>query len=179
MIACNTLGEGLSGTGPKAGGPHYLPRFYQPKSSCINAQLKDNTAIPAIGITDIQTQLDALEVPNEEPDHRRTWLLPGPTGESNQLTQHACGRVLVVANNAIDCKALCESALSAGCAVLAVCAEKIQQLSFVDAYSETSFTLIYASFDPQLLASLNRLDAIAFAAYYRLSRTVMIFCASV
>jgi RHH-type proline utilization regulon transcriptional repressor/proline dehydrogenase/delta 1-pyrroline-5-carboxylate dehydrogenase len=31
-------GEGLSGTGPKAGGPHYLPRF------CVEQTLSINTA---------------------------------------------------------------------------------------------------------------------------------------
>ena len=29
-------GEGLSGTGPKAGGPHYLPRFAVERVACIN-----------------------------------------------------------------------------------------------------------------------------------------------
>jgi RHH-type proline utilization regulon transcriptional repressor/proline dehydrogenase/delta 1-pyrroline-5-carboxylate dehydrogenase len=30
-------GEGLSGTGPKAGGPHYLPRFAVERTSTINS----------------------------------------------------------------------------------------------------------------------------------------------
>ena len=29
-------GEGLSGTGPKAGGPHYLPRFAAERTVTIN-----------------------------------------------------------------------------------------------------------------------------------------------
>ena len=29
-------GEGLSGTGPKAGGPHYLPRFAVERTLTIN-----------------------------------------------------------------------------------------------------------------------------------------------
>jgi RHH-type proline utilization regulon transcriptional repressor/proline dehydrogenase/delta 1-pyrroline-5-carboxylate dehydrogenase len=29
-------GEGLSGTGPKAGGPHYLPRFVSEQTLCVN-----------------------------------------------------------------------------------------------------------------------------------------------
>ena len=29
-------GEGLSGTGPKAGGPHYLPRFATERTLTIN-----------------------------------------------------------------------------------------------------------------------------------------------
>ena len=30
-------GEGLSGTGPKAGGPHYLPRFAVERSFAVNS----------------------------------------------------------------------------------------------------------------------------------------------
>ena len=29
-------GEGLSGTGPKAGGPHYVPRFATERVTCID-----------------------------------------------------------------------------------------------------------------------------------------------
>ena len=29
-------GEGLSGTGPKAGGPHYLPRFATERTVTVN-----------------------------------------------------------------------------------------------------------------------------------------------
>ena len=29
-------GEGLSGTGPKAGGPHYLPRFALERTRTVN-----------------------------------------------------------------------------------------------------------------------------------------------
>ncbi len=69
-------GEGLSGTGPKAGGPQYLARF---------AEL----AAPVGGAEDRQTaeaevaaalRLDLLAVPVE------ARVLPGPTGESNRLT---------------------------------------------------------------------------------------------
>jgi RHH-type proline utilization regulon transcriptional repressor/proline dehydrogenase/delta 1-pyrroline-5-carboxylate dehydrogenase len=54
-------GEGLSGTGPKAGGPFYLPRFYA----------------------------EAQAMPPVSP-----LLLPGPTGELNQLSLSPRGPVL-------------------------------------------------------------------------------------
>ncbi|MEQ9640449.1 MAG: bifunctional proline dehydrogenase/L-glutamate gamma-semialdehyde dehydrogenase PutA [Alphaproteobacteria bacterium] len=42
-------GEGLSGTGPKAGGPHYLPRFAVERSVSINtAAAGGNTALMAL-----------------------------------------------------------------------------------------------------------------------------------
>ncbi|MGC1506278.1 MAG: bifunctional proline dehydrogenase/L-glutamate gamma-semialdehyde dehydrogenase PutA [Sulfitobacter sp.] len=67
-------GEGLSGTGPKAGGPNYLPRFAAP-----DVQLVDGTWDKA------QTKLPAL------PEHGavipiETLSMPGPTGESNRLS---------------------------------------------------------------------------------------------
>jgi len=161
-------GEGLSGTGPKAGGPHYLPRFLKPALSCIRDQTKSDEQIndPSVTeatINDIQKALNTLEVPIETPDQRRKWLLPGPTGESNQLSQHACGRVLVVANNATDCRALTLSALSAGCAVLCVCSEKMELKYFNSAVADKSLALVHASFNTSQITALDDIDAIAFA----------------
>ncbi len=64
-------GEGLSGTGPKAGGPHYMRRFCAPDRQ--NADTEWTTAgnfQPANGA--------AVTV--------HTTTLPGPTGESNRLS---------------------------------------------------------------------------------------------
>ncbi len=57
-------GVGLSGTGPKAGGPLYLRRFQAPRAGAA--------AKPGLGNRD----------------------LPGPTGESNRYSVHARGRVV-------------------------------------------------------------------------------------
>ncbi|MEW6708099.1 MAG: L-glutamate gamma-semialdehyde dehydrogenase [Pseudomonadota bacterium] len=65
-------GEGLSGTGPKAGGPHYLWRFVQPQAGA----------------------------PVPEGDWLAPCALPGPTGESNELRLHPRGRFLVLAQGA-------------------------------------------------------------------------------
>ncbi|MDO5604375.1 MAG: bifunctional proline dehydrogenase/L-glutamate gamma-semialdehyde dehydrogenase PutA [Paracoccus sp. (in: a-proteobacteria)] len=72
-------GEGLSGTGPKAGGPNYLPRFYAPEPAAAgmaaDAGGGDNTA-PA-------------------PDRNISeTLMPGPTGELNRLFTRPRGPVL-------------------------------------------------------------------------------------
>jgi len=64
-------GEGLSGTGPKAGGPNYLKRF---------------GAEPA---ADGTVSLTALRSAAEQAFAEQT--LPGPTGESNTLRQHPRG----------------------------------------------------------------------------------------
>ncbi|MBW4708444.1 bifunctional proline dehydrogenase/L-glutamate gamma-semialdehyde dehydrogenase PutA [Roseobacter sp. YSTF-M11] len=66
-------GEGLSGTGPKAGGPNYLPRFAEP-----DRETRDGTW---------DTPLQDLPVlPPCLPTPLSTHSLPGPTGESNRLS---------------------------------------------------------------------------------------------
>ncbi len=69
-------GEGLSGTGPKAGGPHYLARFTTVAVGTITAadgQVTEAEVIAAL-------RLDRKAGPVE------AQVLPGPTGESNRLT---------------------------------------------------------------------------------------------
>jgi RHH-type proline utilization regulon transcriptional repressor/proline dehydrogenase/delta 1-pyrroline-5-carboxylate dehydrogenase len=69
-------GEGLSGTGPKAGGPHYLTRFTRapvPKATPDNA---------TTSLSEVARSL-AAPWPATEP-HAQD--MPGPTGESNRLT---------------------------------------------------------------------------------------------
>ena len=65
-------GEGLSGTGPKAGGPHYLPRFCARE----RGQTQETWSAP----------LSAIPSPSGVPAPRQTVSLPGPTGESNRLS---------------------------------------------------------------------------------------------
>jgi RHH-type proline utilization regulon transcriptional repressor/proline dehydrogenase/delta 1-pyrroline-5-carboxylate dehydrogenase len=73
-------GEGLSGTGPKAGGPHYLPRFTrQPAEAAEGTAAATDEAAAA-------RLLAATAVPREAAAIRD---LPGPTGESNRLSVFA------------------------------------------------------------------------------------------
>ena len=67
-------GEGLSGTGPKAGGPHYLPRFRAPDRQRVNSDWAG-----AMTLAD-------LPPPTGTPAKPQSLILPGPTGESNRLT---------------------------------------------------------------------------------------------
>ena len=66
-------GEGLSGTGPKAGGPNYLPRFSAPDTQDVTGEWHKPQA----------------DLPKPAPHHPKpieTVSMPGPTGESNRLT---------------------------------------------------------------------------------------------
>jgi len=73
-------GEGLSGTGPKAGGPHYLPR--------LTADLAVRFPPPAEALSPatadaVRAQLARLPSPTRPAE---TLDLPGPTGEMNRLS---------------------------------------------------------------------------------------------
>ena len=129
-------GEGLSGTGPKAGGPHYLQRF----AAVAEAGLESSAAavftsgpsgpapVPADALAALQ---QAHVIWSERPVAERAALLkragagldtasaaliaalaqqaeqdltpkalPGPTGESNELRQHARGVFVALAAGA-------------------------------------------------------------------------------
>ncbi|MEM7683872.1 MAG: aldehyde dehydrogenase family protein, partial [Pseudomonadota bacterium] len=84
-------GEGLSGTGPKAGGPDYVARFAKPQRIAI-APRQIAPAIPLdhAGVAELQRWIDAA-VPTTT---GQTHSLPGPTGESNRLSTHPRGVTL-------------------------------------------------------------------------------------
>ena len=66
-------GEGLSGTGPKAGGPNYMARFCAPDRQTSKAEW--------------DTIMGDLPAPQGQPAAPHTQSLPGPTGESNRLSE--------------------------------------------------------------------------------------------
>ncbi len=133
-------GEGLSGTGPKAGGPHYLRRFR--RSAEAGTDLAAGHKVTATELA------DALPDPAEGGWSTRTDRvpllrkllrgkgaeaiaaaaatdfgpvdLPGPTGEANTLTLHPRGRVLCLGPDGETMLAQVIQALAAGNAVLAV-----------------------------------------------------------
>jgi RHH-type proline utilization regulon transcriptional repressor/proline dehydrogenase/delta 1-pyrroline-5-carboxylate dehydrogenase len=131
-------GEGLSGTGPKAGGPHYLPRLQRrdepgptagPEGAAVDpgpvfARL-DARAWAARGdriaalraILGVDGALDAAAALAHEPLD-----LPGPTGESNRLSLHPRGRVLCLGAGAAAARAQAIQALALGNAVAVVAA---------------------------------------------------------
>ncbi|SIT84070.1 L-proline dehydrogenase /delta-1-pyrroline-5-carboxylate dehydrogenase [Yoonia rosea] len=78
-------GEGLSGTGPKAGGPHYLPRF-----AARPAPQTETTWSAAADMKALKKRLaEAMAPAPAKPSD-----LPGPTGESNRLSTTARGPIL-------------------------------------------------------------------------------------
>ena len=84
-------GEGLSGTGPKAGGPQYLQRFCKspPVSAVEPVEGKE------IAQAEVQAAIDAINARNPKVEKALSVMdMPGPTGESNRLTNLPRGLVL-------------------------------------------------------------------------------------
>ena len=102
-------GEGLSGTGPKAGGPHYLKRFRAEPLAEEGAKIEaGNAACPALpGANGVMNVNDANDVAVADIE------LPGPTGESNTLRQRARGLFAVLGGGAAGLAAV-RAALRAG-----------------------------------------------------------------
>jgi RHH-type proline utilization regulon transcriptional repressor/proline dehydrogenase/delta 1-pyrroline-5-carboxylate dehydrogenase len=123
-------GEGLSGTGPKAGGPHYLQRFTT--SDCVALPPGD---APEMDRARLQAALNALPDPRD--DVLSAVNLPGPTGESNRLTTHPRGRVLCLGPTGAAAEAQAASARAAGCSAVAATgtlpADWLRDLSGIEA----------------------------------------------
>lgn len=99
-------GEGLSGTGPKAGGPFYLYRLtrsLQWRARYVSVQqpvtLDGLSALqqvlPKLSLTaaDIERVKDLIDHQRDLSPLTEVLELPGPTGESNQLCFAARGRI--------------------------------------------------------------------------------------
>ncbi|HRP25091.1 bifunctional proline dehydrogenase/L-glutamate gamma-semialdehyde dehydrogenase PutA [Thauera sp.] len=137
-------GEGLSGTGPKAGGPHYVARFRRMAA----VEQHDAPKGRAVPLGEVQSALDGLDASNwaARPDRvavlRKTLsgksglirkalnetaafdmtpqTLPGPTGESNRLSLYPKGPVLCLGPTPEIALAQAVQALGAGCAAVLV-----------------------------------------------------------
>ncbi|MDB2548477.1 bifunctional proline dehydrogenase/L-glutamate gamma-semialdehyde dehydrogenase PutA [Paracoccaceae bacterium] len=107
-------GEGLSGTGPKAGGPHYLPRFTTPD---LAAEGPMGDAPPCYE-AEVTRALAALARPSSRPLSQAE--MSGATGESNLLSRYARGRVLCLGPTANAAMMQAQMAEEAGCAALAI-----------------------------------------------------------
>ncbi|BBI51811.1 hypothetical protein HORIV_42320 [Vreelandella olivaria] len=137
-------GEGLSGTGPKAGGPLYVNRFRR----TAEAEHVEAPEGKAVSLSDLQTALDELDARNWAVRPNRIEVLrkalsgkggvirkalaetaaldmtpqtlPGPTGESNRLAMYPKGVVLCLGPTLDIAIAQAAQALGTGCAAVVV-----------------------------------------------------------
>ena len=97
----------MSGTGPKAGGPRYVPRF------ASQILLKSDGDLPAeMSISEVETLFGkgVASFANSSID------LPGPTGESNRYSVSPKGRILCMGAGADE---IADRARNLGCNAIA------------------------------------------------------------
>lgn len=117
-------GEGLSGTGPKAGGPHYVDRFY-----AVNTQRVSENNEQTISHSALQAMID--NVPRNL--HRRLSQvqMDGPTGESNMLSFYGRGRVVCLGPGQDAAKKQAGIARDQGCGAV-ICEAHVSPESLTD-----------------------------------------------
>lgn len=179
-------GEGLSGTGPKAGGPHYVKRFQrsgEPKTH-------DAPTASTVATQQIQHSIEALDARNWSARLDRVAVLrkalagsgslirkalaetaafdmtpqtlPGPTGESNRLSLHPKGTVLCLGPTAEIAIAQAAQALGAGCPVVIVAPDVDKPArSLVEAGAPLAF--FNGTVEADTLSALKGIAAVAAA----------------
>ena len=105
-------GEGMSGTGPKAGGAAYVPRFTKPATFNLSAPKMDE-----VDVTAVQASIDMLTNQRRVID---SYDLPGPTGESNRITRLGRGVVLCLGPTLRAARDQARIANAAGCVPICV-----------------------------------------------------------
>ncbi len=179
-------GEGLSGTGPKAGGPLYLTRFRKVGKSGSHAA----PVGAAVSMEAVRKAVSTLDARNwaARPDRvhaLRTALsgsvgvvrralsetaafdtspqtLPGPTGESNRLSTFPRGNVLCLGPTPEIAFAQAVQALGAGCpVVIVVPGGKALAAPLSDAGAPV--VALDGTIDPESLADMADIDVVAAA----------------
>ena len=177
-------GEGLSGTGPKAGGPLYLSRFCKKTpSEAPSAGSQHPAPGTEIETEELQAWLLAEEAPSEPIDPEKVDALleqvspvlpsvisegvrnltqlsaqmPGPTGESNHWKLYPRGNVLCLGPGVENLKMQAGQALALGNRVLAVGGE-IPELS--EMITDWPLEIWPGKIDPVALASVQGVNAV-------------------
>ncbi len=122
-------GDGLSGTGPKAGGPKYLSRF-----SKVEPMQHSQPVGSEVSAKTINRAFEKMEAGSHRSQREGNHLiqeLPGPTGESNRYSERPRKRVLCLGPTAKDAQQQAQQVKAAGCIALAVAPDVESGLSGV------------------------------------------------
>ncbi|NND90574.1 MAG: bifunctional proline dehydrogenase/L-glutamate gamma-semialdehyde dehydrogenase PutA [Granulosicoccus sp.] len=179
-------GEGLSGTGPKAGGPLYLTRFR--RTAKVDTKEEPDTSL--VALTSIEASASSIDARNwaARPDRiavlrkalsgskglvrkalsavaafdMTPQTLPGPTGESNRLSVHPKGLVLCLGPSADIALAQAVQALGAGNPTVIVAPDAPSRAQpLIDAGAPV--VALSGTVKPEYLASMQRIVAVAAA----------------
>ena len=156
-------GEALSGTGPKAGGPHYVRRLMAgaapaggvPAGAAVGERLlAAAVADAARGLAAGPRRCSAARFAPRD--------LPGPTGESNRLSFVPRGVVLCLGPGADAVRAQVRAARETGNAAIAVAAGGSAALTAHAA--DPHVVILDGQVDPETLATLDGIATLACAA---------------
>ncbi|WP_168012643.1 bifunctional proline dehydrogenase/L-glutamate gamma-semialdehyde dehydrogenase PutA [Halomonas salinarum] len=177
-------GEGLSGTGPKAGGPQYVARFRRTAS----VESHDAPKGEALSLKKLQSAIDGLDARNWSMRTNRVEVLrkalsgksgvirkalaetaaldmtpqtlPGPTGESNRLAMYPKGPVLCLGPTLDIAVAQAVQALGVGCPAVIVAAGAEQAIQPLKA-AGVPVTALEGCIEAKALTELNGIAAVA------------------
>ena len=155
-------GHGLSGTGPKAGGPAYVRRLTKPSGP--EAVSATGTAVRTAAVQDrINAARARAGVSESELD---SMLLPGPTGESNRLSVVGRGVVLCLGPTASIARQQAALAEDNGCSAVVVAPGTGEKLG------------LNGVLDLSALEWLSGIDAVVLSGDKRLQRAARIHLAA-
>jgi RHH-type proline utilization regulon transcriptional repressor/proline dehydrogenase/delta 1-pyrroline-5-carboxylate dehydrogenase len=194
-------GEGLSGTGPKAGGPHYLDRFRRkapvvvldaPTGKTFSAQQIED-AIAALDARNWSARTDRVAVLRKALAGSGNLIrkalaetaafdmtpqtLPGPTGESNRLSLFPKGTILCLGPTAEIAIAQAAQALGAGCAVVIV-APDVSKLAKPLVDAGAPLAVFDGTVDTDTLRALKDIASVAAAGISDWTRALRLALAS-
>ncbi len=158
-------GEGLSGTGPKAGGPFYLKRFRRFASDHVKAECGEKLDLSTVQIA-IQQCLELPAQTNPETFEHAVENMPGPTGESNQLSTHPRGLLLCLGPGRELALQQATAALSLGNRVVVIATGDFQELND----SVLPVVILEGLLKADDLAELSGFDAVLCQADERAAR---------
>ncbi len=179
-------GEGLSGTGPKAGGPLYVTRFRRTAA----AERHEAPNGKAVTLKDLQSALDGLDARNWAARRDRVEVLrkalsgkggvvrkaltetaavdmmpqtlPGPTGESNRLVMYPKGPALCLGPTLDIAVAQAVQALGAGSPAVLVARGAVQAVKpLIDAGAPAAG--LDGSIEADTLAAVRGIDTVSAA----------------
>ncbi|WP_273426336.1 bifunctional proline dehydrogenase/L-glutamate gamma-semialdehyde dehydrogenase PutA [Marinobacter sp.] len=176
-------GEGLSGTGPKAGGPQYVRRFMKGSTVEVPSQT-GGKSVDAKKLQSLIGKLDSLKT--QKPNERAALLkpifgevpapldahaeeMPGPTGELNRLTNHARGVVLCLGPDQATALEQAGVALSQGNKVVVV-APGVEAKVNEAAKAGLPIVGIDGQLEPEALAIASGFEAVVSCAQQELLR---------
>jgi RHH-type proline utilization regulon transcriptional repressor/proline dehydrogenase/delta 1-pyrroline-5-carboxylate dehydrogenase len=180
-------GEGLSGTGPKAGGQHYLRRFRRVGKTDVATEPRGEN----IKRLDVETALEKIDARNwsARPDRvsilraalrgctgivrkalaetaafdTTPQTLPGPTGERNLLRMFPRGTVLCLGPTPAIADAQALQALGLGCGALIVVPGTASSVAGALAEAGAPVASLDGTTDPDILIDLEGFAVVAAA----------------